>query len=406
MVGEGHVGPVVGERQSVCSEMDLLVACARQNVSGDQTAEVGRLASSVLDWDLVLELADRHKVLPLLQHTLSSADLPNVPPFVLQSLRQSWGTNAERNLLLSGELVRVLAALDSSGVQAIPYRGPVLAKRAYRDIRLRQFNDLDVLVHRRDVQRATACLLSLSYQEWDSGGAHPAVRDQSMHHRVFTPNEGRALLELHWQITPRYFGFALDAGAWVRLDSIELAGVAVPILSAEDLLMVLCVHGALHGWRRLAWICDVARLVATQPETDWQLAIELADRQGATRTLHLGLLLAYDLLRAPLPRNILDSVWQDGVARGLAAQVTQWLPEAAEAHSGPQARYPLTRLHLGLREGWAQKAAFLLRAAFVPSHEDWAAVRLSPRLSFLYYLVRPLRLLSKHARRTLRRSRA
>jgi hypothetical protein len=331
--------------------------------------------------------------------------MPDVPLLAKQRLQLLWRENAERNLLLTGELVRVLTALASDGVQAVPFRGPVLAKRAYGDIRLRQFNDLDVLVRRGDVSRASACLASLGYREWDRSSVPVRTREQVMHHRVFSPNQGRALLELHWQITPRWFGYALDAGAWGRLDRLELAGQQVAVLAAEDLLISHCLHGALHGWTRLAWIADVARVLAAEPSMDWERLGQLAERQGARRALYLGLLLAQDLLGLPLPPGVVQAVGDDGIVRGLAAGVKHKLSQKAQAPGGAAPRFPLAGLHLALRVRWSQKVAHLLRVALVPSHEDWALVRLSPRFSFLYYLIRPLRLLGKHATRIVRRGR-
>jgi hypothetical protein len=404
LLGDDEARSIGHQRTSMGQEIDLLLACARCFISSDTDADLASHVAAVRDWDLALELANRHKVLPLLARALTPTDLTAVPAFVSQRLRELWRANAQRNLLLSGELVHVWSALQSAGVLAIPYRGPALAKRAYGDIRLRQFNDLDLLVGRSDLEAAAACLEALSYQEWDTSGVPASVRDRWMHHCVFSLNEGRVLLELHWRITPRYFGFALDAGAWDRLDSVEVAGVELPALSGADLLLVLSIHGALHGWSRLAWICDLAMLTTALLPADWKRAVQLAEPQGAGRTLRLALLLAQDLFGTPIPEVVLSSIGSDDQVSRLATQVMLRLPKAAEAQSGPAARYPLTGLHLGLREGWTQKVAFLLRAAFVPSHEDWAAVRLPPRFALLYYAVRPLRLLVKHALRLLRGS--
>ncbi len=390
-----------GEPQRAFPEMDLLLACARPRFSEAGCARVKALVAEGLDWDLVLELADRHKTLPLLYTSLSQCPVSDLPRSFEQRLQQAADTNAQRNLLLVGELLRVVEALASCGVQGVAYRGPVLARRAYGDVRLRQFNDLDLLVRQGDVERATSCLVSLGYREKNPHAVDARVNARCMHHQAFVREGGRVLLELHWQITPRYFGYTLDASLWDRLDSVELAQARVPTLGSEDLLVVLCVHGALHGWSRLAWICDVAELAAAQQALDWDLALELSRRGRARRMLLLGLCLAHDVLGARLPPGIWECVQADRAVATLAGQVKRSLFCRTRARRGPASRYPLLGLHLGLRESVAQKAAHCLRVALVPSQEDWEMVRLPPSCYALYYLVRPFRLLGKHSGRLL-----
>src|SRR6185503_8502263 len=67
--------------------------------------------------------------------------------------------NTHTNLLLTGELIKLLDSLDARGIPVIPLKGPTLAVRAYGDIGLRQFSDLDVLVRQSDVSRIQALLI-------------------------------------------------------------------------------------------------------------------------------------------------------------------------------------------------------------------------------------------------------
>ena len=386
-------------------ESALLLACARTWMLPEHHAHVEALVGTGLDWDRVVRLSGRHKVLPLLYRNLSAIRSGRFPAEAMTRLRGAFELNCSRNLLLAGELLRVLTCLEAADVRTVAYRGPVLAKRAYGDVTLRQFNDLDLLVRNRDVDQARALVLSLGYKQKVPHGVAPSVHAKSMHHLVFAREAGRVLLELHWEIAPRYFGYAIDEGLWGRLTSVELGGVPVPALSGEDLLVVLCVHAALHGWQRLSWICDVAEVVRSQPQLDWPLAMRLGQQQGVSRVLLLGLYLAHDLLGAAIPEESWALVRGDAAVEPLAGQAKRWLFPAEEVPRGPTPRYSLFGFHLGLQETLGQKVAHGLRMAFVPSQEDWALVRLPPRLSFLYGLVRPLRLVAKHGVRWIARPR-
>ena len=108
----------------------------------------------------------------------------------------------------------------------------------------------------------------------------------------------------------RFFG-ARDAG--------PACGRDVPGLSPETLMLFLCVHGAKHLWSRLQWLGDVARLARKQP--DWACIWELANEAGCARPVLLGLLLAHELLEAPVPEEILERGRQAQVLQRLGSQV-------------------------------------------------------------------------------------
>ena len=70
------------------------------------------------------------------------------------------------------------------------------------------------------------------------------------------------------------------------------------------MLLYLCVHGAKHMWSHLQWLGDVARLVSAP--LDWSIALQLAAEAKCERPVLLGLLLAHELLEAPVPADILE----------------------------------------------------------------------------------------------------
>ncbi len=78
-------------------------------------------------------------------------------------------------------------------------------------------------------------------------------------------------------------------------------------LDLVDLLIVLCIHGCKHKWDTLKWIVDIAELLRGQPQLDWASLQTRADEMGAVVMLEIGVVLAHDLLEAPVPAEILES---------------------------------------------------------------------------------------------------
>src|SRR5262249_41985185 len=133
-------------------------------------------------------------------------------------------------------------------------------------------------------------------------------------------------VELHAALMPRGFAFAMDFERLVkRLKPIELGGKQVRTLSAADLLLVLCAHGAKHLWIYLGWIGDIARLLQRQGGLDLPQIQSQARELGVERMLHLGLFLAVALLGAPLPQEIYARIQADSVIRALAGWVYRQL---------------------------------------------------------------------------------
>ena len=108
--------------------------------------------------------AERHGVLPLLLRGLERQPGFAVPEAVRGQLRERYRQNARHNLLLTGELLRVLGILDSAGIAAVPWKGPLLAETVYETSHCGCSGDLDVLVPRRDTHTARELLGQAGYR--------------------------------------------------------------------------------------------------------------------------------------------------------------------------------------------------------------------------------------------------
>src|SRR5437870_3000271 len=181
----------------------------------------------------------------------------------LRAMRAASRRSARRRLRATGELLSLLELFEADGIPAAPFKGPVLAAVLYGDVALREFVDLDILVRRRDVGRATDVLLSRGYRpEVPVEAGHEAALLASGYHYPLRRDDGLAV-ELHWNLAPREFPYPLDAEeVWTRLRPVPLGGRTVHTLGAEDLLLFLCAHGAKHCWWRRQWVADVAELIA------------------------------------------------------------------------------------------------------------------------------------------------
>jgi hypothetical protein len=374
-------------------EVELLLGCARTRLDAERAARVRALARQDLDWQYLRAVALRNRVAPLIARHLSGTCAESVPPEVLDRLRNDVQVSVRHNLLLTAELVALLELCAEAGIPALPYKGPALAAAVYDNLALRQFGDLDLLVHRADVPRARALLAARGYVPLLPLPAHrQAAALGSEYDEEFVSADGRVHLELHWELVPRYFAFRLDVESLrVRLQTTSLGQTRLPTFAPEDLLLILCVHGAKHLWERLVWVCDVAELLARHPEVDWERALDQAAQLGAERMVLLGLFLASRLLGAELPDRISRRAASDPLVRALASNVCRRLFGASE---NPPGFVETSLFYLRVRERLRDRARYCL-ASIAPTASDSALLPLPGPLAFLYVLLRPFRLAGK-----------
>jgi hypothetical protein len=371
--------------------MDLLLCCARTRLPPATEERIEQLVRLDLNWEAVLERARNDGLAALLHLHLSARDIPTG---VRDSLREQALDNVRWNLFLTVELGRLAGLFEKRGVQALAFKGLTLAADLYGDIGLREIADLDFLLSPKQAPLARDLLLEIGYiPEYRFTPKQDSAYRRYHYAYVLTHPVHEIVVELHWRITARFFCFDLDIDRLSRpWTAVRVEDQAVPAMCPEDLLILLCTHGAKHCWDRLIWLADVAQLVAAKPKLDWFGLLEKADRLGARRMVYLGLHLAGEFLQAPLPEEIADLIRRERALQGLA---TDWLAHLAKLPA-ERGMFSKTWFHIRCRERWRDRVRYLWRLATHSSFEDWSLVSLPESLSFLYAFLRLPRLFRKY----------
>ncbi len=379
-------------------EERLLLACARSTLDLRTVERIKLLLQQPLNWKSVFRHADDHGVMPLLCRSLNNFPQA-VPQEILKQINSDFSVHARRNLLFTKELLRVLALMEQNEVRAVAYKGPVLAASAYGNVVLRTFVDLDILVHERDILRAKELLISANFRplvELSKAEEEAHLKSRDEKDIVFAHPQLPIRIELHWRIASLLL-FPLDSDLlWNRLGTIALGGAKISNLSAEDMLLILSVHGAKHSFSRFQWICDIAELIRTNPGMDWDHVMQQAHGLRVLRMVSLALALAVNLLDASIPSEVKQVVESDAKVRRLVSQVLRSLFRESATLS---LSFIDTKFLGNLREKWADRTRLRMRhyiynlnKAVTPNALDKKMLRLPAFLSVFYYIVRPIRL--------------
>jgi hypothetical protein len=306
---------------------------------------------------------------------------------VLSRLQRDRSRRSLRQLAVTAGLMKIVKAFERRGIDVVPYKGLVLAASVYGDVTLRQSLDVDLLVRKRDYRRGRDVLVAEGYRlaheyEWES---------------TFVDTTGRVVVDLHRGLVPHRFPCSLTFDrVRTRLEPIQLGigGRVIRSLSATDVLLVLCIQVAKDSWDRrfrLQKACDIAEWVRTHGDVDWAALLAYAGRLGCLRIVLFGLRLAELLIDIALPAAVSRALASEPAATALAEDVKSGFLAGTYDHDHVWDTPHALEFHWKIRERFIDRAVPYLFHAVIPNPKDRAVVALPPQWSFLYYVIRPVR---------------
>ena len=373
------------------TELQLIICCARTELNEAWVERIKFLLKQNIDWNYLITIAKLHKVAPLVSVNIINTLPEAIPQNVLQKLQSNVRAVTKKNLYLVRELVTLTNLFESNNIPAIPYKGPTLAARLYKDISLRQFVDLDFLVPKQKYLEAQKLLIDSGYK--------PPLQNDVVWERNFVHSQKKIGVDLHQGLTPDYMPVRIDfEGLWQRLKPVSIGGIEAKSFAAEDLLIVLCIQLAKDSqWTAevLSKVCDIAELLWTDRDLDWDLVWHRCTKLGTRRILLFALYTANQMLDAELPNLIAQKIEVEPVAKKAAQIVCKEFflrsPESFAERTYTERIY-LRKL---ARERWQDKVSYFVKTAFIPNENEFTLFPLPQQFFFLYYLVRPVRLIWK-----------
>ncbi|MFC1597524.1 nucleotidyltransferase family protein, partial [Planctomycetota bacterium] len=345
------------------------------------------------EWEELLHQAGQHGLKPLLYRRLEqAAPISDIPTTVFQDLRQTYLLSAKRNIRVYRELAAVLTSLREQDIPVIVLKGAHLAEVVYQNLALRPMADIDLLVHAGDLDPVQEWLLGAGY----GPRRRPNVEVQRAYwhalHAFEKPNS--ASVDVHWTPVMLGGGFSVDVdGLWNRAQPASMNGVVTSVLACEDLLLHLCVHGGYqHAFGLgLRPVCDIAEtLFRYRDALNWAAIVQRTRLWGAQKCVYFGLRLSQELLDAPVPQDVLESLapddddgrWMKLILKQVFGDNGSICPSVSGSSKLAQLRGPQSFRH---------KVGFVLRRVF-PARKELACIYRIPSDSLRIYPCYILRL--------------
>lgn len=326
------------------NESLFLLHCARTQMNEDDRHLLSQLCVEGLDWDWIVQVAVPNRVAPLLYHTLRETGLHTlVPAQAMREMENSYYQSLARSTLFEQAVKEMLPRFAEKGVKAILLRGLVLGETIYKDLALRSFSDLDLLIQKKDLTLAREALLHLRYRSAHSIDEKYFERNHL--HLQYLRREGGVAAELHWALDHRYTPFNIDyAEVFAEAIKGELAGVEALLMPPEHLLLSLCIHLIKHCYYTkyilprpdfvelilssgLILYCDIAEVIRHYgADLDWDLVVRKARHWQVESAVQPTLASVVQLFDAPVPQAVLESLpppktgWLEGKILALAVE--------------------------------------------------------------------------------------
>lgn len=140
----------------------------------------------------------------------------------------------------------------------------------------------------------------------------------------------------------------------------------------------------------------VLELIKLRRDIDWGRIMDHARDLGIHRMVCCGLSLASQLLGAELEEEMLRRMRVDPFVQSITDQVIRKLFKKTE---GRRKRFEREMFYLRMMERLEHKARYCFYLVMNPTHAEWSTLPLSKPLYFLYYFIRPFRLIGKYMKK-------
>jgi hypothetical protein len=367
------------------SELRLMLACAQASPDSQMISAIRKCLLNGIDWTAFVGSALNHGLTGPVGRTLEKIGPEAVPQDILDAFRTHTERTRKQNAARFAELGRILDALAQEGIDAIPFKGPVIAMQAYGDIGLRPFRDLDFLIRDADLMPALSALDHLGYvrqRQRELTAAQLELIHRLQGQEVMSRQTAGSVIEPHTRLVSMKLGLDIDyAGLWERARPADFGDCTILTFSPEDTLITLAIHGGKELWWRINWACDVATFIAAHPDLDWTAVLERSRAQGCRRIVLLAVSLARIFFDASIPPSVVAAERSDRrLSRMLRRIVAAW----RDGSSGPPSHKVISRDLFCLHDRATARAKYVLRTLFLPGPHHVGWLPLPRSLQFAY----------------------
>lgn len=272
------------------------------------------------------------KLFPLLCENVGKYIHPDEQAILKGTQRRVWSENQ----ILMSFAKQIVSDLNNQDVPVMLLKGASLALQGiYPSLKLRCLGDVDLMVAPEQLNKVAAILEEggWSIPEGFDGSIGTERMIKKLHAFSTVTDRLQELMpsrsiDIHWRLSMLLDDEVLNREFWQRATESRFHNLPVMIMSPEDQLLHLCLHGA-RAWESIAaptekkdsivWIADCVRLARAFPNLDWNKIVISANRRGVA----LQVLSALKLLKTNFLPSIPEEIFRNSSKNGRVSRMEE-----------------------------------------------------------------------------------
>lgn len=363
----------------------LLLLCGQQ--TDKSIGEAKTWLVKPFNWTRLIELAERHRLLPQLYKSIKDISLA-IPIDIPAALKEKYFAQTEHVIRLASEGVKISMLFNQQGIRNILLKGPFLSEQIYGDVALRPSRDIDILVLPESLELVHELLLKegykMVYPDFTLSKRQKRFYQKHKNQFAFRNPQSGILIEVHWRLFSQTSLLPIPIDK-VFAESQEqiLAGKSIRVLSSKHNFEFLCLHGSIHQWFRLLWLKDIAQILGEGLVNIDDVLIE-ARKNSIEKPILQAITLVNHFFGTDYPIEPKSTRAVKSIVIHAATAIISD-EKITLSHKFSRFRFPIYKMKL--KSGFFYKMTCW--SILQPNFNDWKLVKLPDSLFFLYFPLRP-----------------
>lgn len=346
-----------------------------------------------IDWNYLQYFIIKNGISELFYISLKKIPQQIIPSAILSSLQDQYRNTTMNNMLLVSELTKIIDSFQKKNINFVPFKGPVMNDRIYKNLSFKQSSDLDILIDFNNFHLVYQVLKQMDYIP-----QLPLSKNISLVDRIpdyycnFTRRDSSILVDLHWAFEARNYSFSINyKDIENSLLTSSFQNRKIKIIPFELLIVILSIHGCKHYWQRLIWLIDFTLLVEQNTDINWIKILEFSNKFNCKKMLLISLFLSNYIFNTTLNNKVVEKIDENKDVTRIALIMFNNIFHKSNRTN----KFLNKNLYVNSMEKNKDKITYYLNL-INPSSIELNIINFPSYLYFLYYPLRFLRLAHKY----------
>ncbi|SHI20616.1 nucleotidyltransferase domain-containing protein [Sporanaerobacter acetigenes] len=247
----------------------------------------------------------------------------NIPLDIKKDYKNDYEKTKILNTLQCKVLCKVLEQFDLEKIEVIVFKGAYLVDKVYKKIGLRKMGDVDVLIHKKDLDRAINILINNGFK-YKEEHCSKAWFDEN-YYRTALYVKGPVEIELHWDLLPvvNPLKFNIE-DIWNTAEDDKLFDISVKEMKIELLLIYLCIHVSychFFNHNSIRRLYDIY-LILLSKEIDWSYFIDKSIEYDLNKFVGVSLSYVNEIFEEIVSNKVISSLIDERTLKRFKKEIT------------------------------------------------------------------------------------